>query len=348
MDDKFLDELDAHISNIGIDEVWKRKIGKHLIWFSPLTTTAQAKVNETLANEDLGVNAILETKRVTISNVIVGIDDFDLTEYREAGSVFVIRGKKKGEKVKVTLDRYIYEKIKNWGNDWFDLAFQVFADLMETFGENNKKDVKFDNIKDPREELAELELRVSSIRRELGIPQLIEGPETELTEKEIQEVTEEARKVTRGERTSMDDFDPFKAIPDTTEDQEESIPTPAPAPAPAPAPVPALEPVPKPVKYQPAQPVQAPINPEAVISIPTPDPSKLSPIQQAMANRAQRAQAQMMINARESSPERPIDPSPSITKEEVIDKPMDKSTAPVKVDKPRQQSKNPRFKKPNR
>lgn len=346
MDIEFLNQLDNHISNIGIDKVWKRKIGDHIIWFSPLTTNAQAKVNESLADENLGVNTILETKRVTLSNAIVGVDDFDLTEYREAGPVFSIPGKKKDERVKVALDKYIYTKIQHWGNDWFDLAFQVFADLMETFGEENKREIKFENIKDPRDELVELEMRVAQLRRELDMPQLVEGPEVEPTEEQVEEAVREAQETADELGVPLEDFNPFRGSPDTKESQEEHIPRPSAPSKPAP---PAVEPQPIHRQIQ-----EAPPNPQATISVPTPDPTKVSPIQQAMVSRASRAQAQTaisrrVIDAKESSVDRPINPTPSVNTSEVVDTPAEKLEGPVRIDKKtKHQSTNPRFKKPNR
>jgi len=345
MDPDFLNQLDSHISNIGIDKCWKKQIGDHLIWFSPLTATAQGKVNETLADEDLGINAISETKRITLAHAIVGIDDYDLQEYRDAGPVFSIPGKKKGEKVKVVLDKYIYTKMRVWGNDWLDLAFEIFADLMESFSKENRKDVKFENVKDPQELLVELEMQVAELRKELGMPQLIESEE-EPEEEEAQETAEEAQEEPDEAGVALEDFDPFKTAPDTTGSQEEPIPGPAPVAQPTP---------PEPALVEPVQ--EAPQNPQAVVSVPTPDPAKLSPIEQAIEQRAhaRRAQPQgavggrKIIDAKESSLEHPINPTPSVPRDEIVDKPVDRPSGPVKVDKKtKHQSRNPRFKKPDR
>jgi len=194
MDPDFLKQLDDHISNVGIDEYWKRRVGKHLVWFSPLTNIAQGKVNETLATEDLGVNAIAETKIVTLSHAIIGIDEFDLREYRDGNPVFSIPNPRdKTKNIKVTLDKYIHSKISQWGNDWTDLAFDVFADLMETFSKNNRKDVQFDNIKEPREKLNELEMQVAELREELGLPQLVEIETLKEGDEEQEKAQEKAR-----------------------------------------------------------------------------------------------------------------------------------------------------------
>jgi hypothetical protein len=349
MDLEFLQELDSHISNIGADEYWKKQIGKYEIWFAPLTATAQAKVNEALMSEDMGMNSLAEAKRITMANAIVGIDQFDLREYRDAGAVFKIPGKRKNESVRVDLPKYILTKIQQWGNDWIDLAFDVFADLMESFNKKNREGIKFENLKDPKEELMELEMQAAAIRKQLGMPQMVEG-EDQPREGDVEEAVEEATEALGHEPEGLDGFDPFKKVEDTEEGQEEVPPEPPEAP-----PLP-----PEPPMVQRAMPEAPPNPPEAVTSIPTPDPAKMSPIEEAMVQKAQAAaQAanvrrtidtrSKLIPAKESSVHNPMVPTPSIPQDGVIEKQAEKPEGGVKIDKKlTHQSKNPRFRKPMR
>lgn len=174
MDQEFLQQLEEQFTNVGVEKIWKRKIGERTIWFSPISNVGQEKVNQTLSRQDLGPNILIESKKVTLSFSIVGIDDVDLTDYRNAGPVFPSVNKE-GKTVKVSLDMYIYNKFRTWGGQFIEDAFDIFADLMETYTKENLKDIKFDNAKDPAVELAELEERVSELRKVLGKPDLVES-----------------------------------------------------------------------------------------------------------------------------------------------------------------------------
>jgi hypothetical protein len=175
MDTEELLELEQAFTNVGREEIWEKQIGDHSIKLSPISFPAQEKVNEVLSNKALGNNVVAETKRVTLSHSIVGLDGIDLTKYREAGPVFTILDRKSGKNLKVVLDRYVYEKLNTWSAQYIDDLFEVYADLNESHQKSNLKNIKFENLKEPQIELLELEERVSELRRQLGKPQLIEG-----------------------------------------------------------------------------------------------------------------------------------------------------------------------------
>lgn len=171
--DDFLAELERNISNIGSSKCWKREVGDVVLWYSPITLHGQEKVNELLSNaEGLGMNIINETKRITLSFSIVGINDIDLREFRDNVPRFPVN--KDGKNTKVTLDRYIYQKMISWSSQFVDDAFSVLADLVETDQKSNLKNIKFENAKDPRTELKELEARVGELRSTLDMPRLVE------------------------------------------------------------------------------------------------------------------------------------------------------------------------------
>ena len=172
----FIDELDAAFSNVGSDLLWKRSIGGIELWISPIQFSGQEKVVEAASKIELGANIINESKRITLSHAIVGVGEHDLREYRTS-TVFPVVNKE-GKTVKTTLDKYIYYKLGTWGFDFVNNVFLVYADLMETLEKNSLKDIKFDNAKDLREELAELQAKVYELRHQLGMPPLIEGTES--------------------------------------------------------------------------------------------------------------------------------------------------------------------------
>lgn len=204
MDLDFISELEEAISNVGTDTIWKREIGGVLIWISPISLSAQEKVSERVSKlEDVIV--ISESKRLTLSHSIVGIKEFDLSQYRNAGPLFPIRDKE-GKVIKVTLDRYVYEKLGQWGAEFLDNLFSVYADLMESFGKENLKDIKFENAKSPHEELAELESRVHEMRDQLGMLPLVEKVDVEdIAEEDIEKNTEETVEL-------AGDFNPFNSV----------------------------------------------------------------------------------------------------------------------------------------
>ncbi|HEY8096295.1 MAG TPA: hypothetical protein VIE65_09445 [Methylobacter sp.] len=174
MDDTFFQELDKHVSNIGTDRIWKRKIGDRLVWFSPVDFSGEAKTWDKIVSEE--ENALRETKRLALSNSIVGFDDYDLRKWRYAGPTFPMEGKDdKGNTrtIKVDLPKYIYSKIAHWDAAFVDTAYRVFADLMASHEKFLTQEITFENLKSPMEELSELELRIATLRDELGLPQLV-------------------------------------------------------------------------------------------------------------------------------------------------------------------------------
>lgn len=219
--DDFLADLERNITNLGSTKHWKRQFGDTTIWLSPITLFGQERVNETInsANENAGLNLINETKRVTLSHSIVGINDIDLREYRDSVPRFP-SSSKDGKIVKVTLDKYVYNKMITWGAQLVDDIFSVFADLIESEQKENLKNIKFENAKDPLEELEELEAKVAVMRESLGKPPLVEKPE----EPEVPE----APAVGKGKSSPLSsvsaskeivevDFDPFAKIASPSE-----------------------------------------------------------------------------------------------------------------------------------
>lgn len=328
MDNDFLANLDAHISNVGRDEYWKKEIGDHTIWLSPISYVAQTKVTETLANSDLGSNVIAETKRVTMANSIVGIDDIDLRPYRNQGEVFPIPDPRQpGNIIKVDLPKYLYHRMESWGNDWMDVAFDVFVDLMQTFEKHNKSKIKFENVKDPYDELTELEMRVGELREKLKLPPLIEKKENT--------APETPEKPTEEPKAGDIAFDPFKRLPDQTEGQEN---------------IPQKPPETK-IDSQPQQPPPVPEVIPPVTTVPVPDLEKMTPIELALVQRAQNKGTGTTILSTASpisSRQNPLPALPSV-KPEVVER-RSEPIAPLSVNKinPVNQSKNPRFSKPNR
>ena len=206
--DDFLADLERNITNLGSSKYWKKQIGDVVLWLSPITLHGQERVNEILANsENLGMNVINETKRVTLSFSIVGINDIDLREYRNNQPIFPSIGKD-GKPTKVALDKYIYNKMQAWSSQFIDDVFSVMADLIQTEQKENLKNIKFENAKDPEEELAELESRVAELRENLGKPQLVEAKKVEEKEPEEAPVINQlpSRDVVEV------DFDPFAKV----------------------------------------------------------------------------------------------------------------------------------------
>jgi len=173
MDKDFLSELDKTISNIGTDKTWERTIGGIRVLFSPISYEAQLKINETIQNSDLGSAILAESKRVTLSYAIVGIGEHDFHEYRDTPPQFPVRDRS-GNTKKVSLNDYLYSKMGKWDTQFLDDCFSVFADLMNSHVKENLKDIKFENLKDPLDEMNDLVIRVAEIREQLGLPHLID------------------------------------------------------------------------------------------------------------------------------------------------------------------------------
>lgn len=212
MDKDFLAKLDEKITNVGSEVAWKRTIGGRVIWLSPVSQTSNMKITETMTNEELGIHMLTEVKRVTLSHSIVGIDDIDLREF----DVFGPFDTKDGKKVNLTKDKYLYAKLATWGAQFIDNVFSVFSDLMQTYEKETLREVEFENKKEPREELLELEARARSLREELGLPRLAEargdptpeeiedaGEREEDLEKEIEKETKQIM---------SNDFNPFTPV----------------------------------------------------------------------------------------------------------------------------------------
>lgn len=321
MDSEFLAKLDEQISNVGRDECWQREVGRRNVWFSPISYTAQIKVTETITMDGVsGAFLIAESKRVSLSHAIVGIDDIDLRPYRDSGEIFTVPDPRKpGATVKVDLPKYIYYKMADWGTDWMDTAFDVLADLMESFNKGNKSKIKFENLKDPHDELLELEVRIAELRGQLSLPPLVESEAKDTKNPDVEKpalVTSETGVEPQG---TSGPFDPFKTLPEPEESQENT-------PEPPPMVVP-------------------------VTSLPVPDMSKLSPIEQALASRRPAQASILEAHPTQSTPERPLVGLPSVNQEVVLDQKMSgrPPVSPPQINKnPANQSKNPRFSKPTR
>lgn len=210
MDADFFAKLDRVITGVGVDKVWKKTILGREVWFSPIDVTRQTKVMETIQNPELGTAAWEDAKRVSLAAAVVGIDDVDFRPARDAGPIFTIPGRD-GQPKKVDLSTYIYHKVAGWDSDFFDVAYDVFVDLMQTHRKNCRKDVTFENAKDPREELLEIEQRAAELRDRLGLPPLVEASS------EAAPTREDAERRDRLESdepldSSVGDFNPFAPV----------------------------------------------------------------------------------------------------------------------------------------
>jgi hypothetical protein len=223
MDENFFSQLDEALTSVGADKYWERKIGDHTVWLSPVPFNSQHKINELLTNESLGSNVIAEIKRTTISYAIVGFDGFDLRPYRNETPQFPVFDHREKKSVKVALHKYLYTKMGEWGTEWVDSAFAVFSDILESIRKENLKEVKFENAKDQREELAELEEKVHELRFELGMPSLVEmkDEDEEKPEKKPREKPEEKNEVEEEPA-----FNPFRKLPTSA---PEAVPVNVPA-----------------------------------------------------------------------------------------------------------------------
>ena len=320
MEPDFISDLDTTLSNVGTDVHWKRKVGSLELWISPLSITGQEKVTAAVNKAELGTNIVGESKRVTLSNSIVGVNEKDLRSYRGGAPAFPSRTKE-GKLVNVRLEEYLYSKMANWSAQYIDDVFAVYADLMETFSKETLKDVKFENAKDPHVELQELEQRVSTIRASLGMPQLGEKTDdeepTEFSNDQIAEALEREAEDDKRGKTPPEDFDPFRAVPRQ---------------APVQRPDPIQEQLPQ------AQPLQPPT--QSFVPPPSgpPQPNMSMP---AVLPQNLRRPMPAGPEAQESSPDRPHIPMPSV-QNEVIHQPAHRSAERPKIDQP-QGGINPRF-----
>ncbi len=374
MDAEFLAELDRDLTEVGLDEFWKREVGGRTVWISPVPFAGQAVINERMTDETLGVNFAFETKRMTLSYSIVGIGEKDLRPYRTKGPIFPFTDRE-GKAVKVTLQKYIYEKMANWGDTWIDAAFDVFADLMETHKANTLKKIEFENNKPPLDELVELELKAGKLRHELDMPQMTEvGSEAaSAEEEESPEPEEESPGEEPPEEDLKLDFDPFEKVREGPVGPQEPVPRVTPG---VNGPEGPQEEVKKAYRRT-AEPLQGPppLAPAPVQSVPIPQPPPLvqTPIQRELAKRAgQQAQTQAQTQALDvqsdaqtildgqdhekrrdgamhSSKEAPLQAQPSVPIETVEQQAERKVVQPPKVNPmTRGQSQNPRFRGPGR
>lgn len=343
MDDDFFEELDRKVSNPVADVSWERTIGGVDIVFAPIDFEHQAKVNETLQRDDLGTQVLQETKRISMAAAIVGVNGMDLRKL--SGKKLIIQGRD-GKKKSVDVAGYMYEKMRGWDSEFLDACFSVFADLMDSHRKKLVDAVAFENAKDPREELLELEARAAEIREGLEMPPLVEvGSEAARTESDF---TPEDREELEDQEAP--DFDPFEVQP-----PPEAPPSPAPPQAPSDESLePPLEDIPEEAFQAAARgekpslsdgiPVQArPEQPYAPPPVPQPPPGKKqeqSPIQRAIA--AREAGPNRVIRGRVDIKGHKAQPS---VEQEVVEHPAERvHTQAPKIDRdPAVQNRNPRF-----
>ena len=209
----FIDDLEKSMSGVGAQTVWKRKFGDTTVWLSPITFRGQEAITELLGQADkVGINIINETKRMTLAHTIVGMGDVDLTSYRDGDPIFPSVGRD-GRPAKVQLDKYIHHKIMKWSAQLVDDIFNVLGDLMETHSKENLAEIKFENAKDPEQELRELEDRVIELRETLGKPQMVEkSSSTSSPTKAPEEAPVDRPEAPAGPPVVEVPFDPFAAV----------------------------------------------------------------------------------------------------------------------------------------
>lgn len=348
MDDDFFEELDRKVSNPAADVSWERTIGGVNIVFAPIDFEHQAKVNETLQRDDLGTQVLQETKRISMAAAIVGVNGVDLRKL--AGKQLTIQGRD-GKKKSVDVAGYMYEKMRGWDSEFLDACFSVFADLMESHRKKLVDAVTFENAKDPREELLELEARAAEIREGLGMPPLVEaGSEAARTESDF---TADDREELEDQEAP--DFDPFEVQP-PPEAPAAAAPPPAPPRASEDQPGPPSDEIPEeafqaaargekpslsdgvpvPVQPRPEQPYAPPPVPQP----PADKKPEQSPIERAMA--ARQAAPNRVIRGRMDIKGHKAQPS---VEQEVVEQPAERiHTQPPKIDRdPAVQNRNPRF-----
>lgn len=337
MEPSFLAELEAAVTNVGTDVVWKRQVADRIVWLSPLSYTDQLKVQDTLVNEDLGSNAVQEAKRLTLSHAIVGFDALDLRPHR--GSMFPGTDKA-GKRLQVTMDKYVYQKIQGWSSDFVDLVFEVFADQMESFKNDLRKDVKFENAKDPYVELAELEERARVLRTELGLPQLAGSqPASDVVDPKADAETEAAETDASSESEGdppgePEAFNPFRTI---------ARPEPK---APPKAPAPTVEQADELLRsLESPNGTAPPAVPPPSAAVPVPIPGTRAATAAARAAELQALEQNFPLG----TPQNPYRAMDSIA-DEPLDAPAARNhVAPPVIDRVGQQSRNPRFVgRPNR
>lgn len=348
MDDDFLEELDRRVSNINLDKYWERKFGDLVLWLSPIDYTQQIRVKEVLRQE-ANPNALEETKRVTLSGAIVGIgsegDVMDLRPKRLAGKVIRIRGKG-GKDELVDLPEFLYRKISNWDAEFIDLVFDVYADVLQSHRKTMEKDLRFENLKDPRDELQELEEKAAEIRRDLGLPPTVEAKKLDGTAPPDVEETPAEGGVPESE-------EPAEAVPPA--DGPPPPPEEPPPDPPPPASI-ALDPLPEtelddfdPFKTvsasspRPQPPAPPPESPRSFV-VPQPPAQVRSPIQEELARRTGAAPGAPVRPGVVGAPVRVHRAQPSVSVD-VLESPADRTpVAPPRINPgPEGQSPNPRW-----
>lgn len=336
----FIEELEQAITHAGSDQVWKRQVGDKMLWFSPMTFVGQEKTNESLTNAELGVNVVFESKRVTLCHAIVGIGELDFRPWREGAAVFPSVNKE-GKKVKVRLEEYLYEKMKAWGGQYIDDVFRVYADLLESHQKDNLKEIRFENAKDPRLELMELEARAAELRNQIGMPPMVEqgspaargSSEDETAVEECPEAPQEAAAQGSGKEKPPvpddPDFDPFHPVrndglPKHVREAEAARNGGRRAPAPSSVQRP----------YVPAE------GPPRAQGVPTaPDPAQAQP--------ALVPEDELFVAPR-GQPAPPAVPIPPANPDEVLEIPAERKQVPPPRIDPVAQNINPRFARPAR
>jgi len=221
IDIQLLEQLDKSISNIGTSVIWKQKIGDITVWLSPISFENQQKITSRISESDNTMEIVFDVKRITLSYAIVGLNDVDLTPYTNEEPNFKIYNKKIKKDVNVPLHTYIYEKIMTWSSEYVDKTFSVYSTLLDSYKDKISTDVKFDDVKDPQDELNELEFRINELRLKLNMKPI-----------NFQSYNEQEQ-----EDATKSDFDPFKPVnskkgeeaeEDTTEAKNDTIEKPNP------------------------------------------------------------------------------------------------------------------------
>lgn len=185
----FLESIDKAFTSIGMERRWTRRIAGRDFTFMPITYTGSHRWKDSVIQSVESTNSILDSRRIMLSEAIVGIGDIDFSNIDPSEKIFkvTVDGKSRAMNIR----EYLAHKMLGWDSQLIEDIFNVYADITESFSTENLKDVVFENVRDPKARLADLTSQVNELRSELNLEPLIDPDDVSVETSPHQMIQEE-------------------------------------------------------------------------------------------------------------------------------------------------------------
>lgn len=185
----FLESIDKAFTSIGMEKRWVRVIAGRKFIFGPISYTGSHRWKDTILQSIESANTVLDSRRIMLSEAIMGVDDIDFSGIDPSEKKFQVRVD--GKVRAMNIREYLAHKMLDWDSQLIEDMFNVYADITQSMSSDNLKEVVFENVRDPRAMLVDLTSQVNELRAELNLEPLIDPSDVKVETHPHQSIQEE-------------------------------------------------------------------------------------------------------------------------------------------------------------